>query len=314
MNGFTSLSVVVLGLASLGGAYSATFDDVVVYGGSLSDNGNVFRVTSLLGMPTPPSPPYFEGRFSNGPVAVEILARDFGAPLLDFAFGGATTGLGDEGDGGSVTTLVRLPGMTSQFLGSKSQVAPIASHSLFIVWGGPDDLASPSPGQTTPVEVAHTASANIINIVKGIEALGGTEILVPGAPDLGVSPSIGGNAAAARLFATTFNADLIAGLPTGAIYIDTYDALDELVANPSAFGLSNVTETCLVGSTPCANPDQYLFWDGQHPTESVQLLFAREMEATIPEPGTGLLGLSALGMVALMWRRAGSRETLDGIR
>src|ERR1700755_1796910 len=122
-----AFSIVFLGFASLGSLWSAPFNDVVVYGDSLSDNGNVFRVTSLLGFPTPVSPPYFEGRFSNGPVAVEDVASHFGVPLLDFAFGGATTGLGDEGDGGSVTNQVILPGITNQFLGSKAQITPIAS-------------------------------------------------------------------------------------------------------------------------------------------------------------------------------------------
>src|SRR5579885_2576449 len=140
MKGLTTCSVIIFGLACVGSAYSAPFSDVVVYGDSLSDNGNLFAVSSLLGMPTPPSPPYFQGRFSNGPVSVENVANFFGAPLLDFAFGGATTGLCDEGDGGSVTSMKVLPGITSQFAGSINQITPIASNSLFIVWGGPDDL------------------------------------------------------------------------------------------------------------------------------------------------------------------------------
>jgi MYXO-CTERM domain-containing protein len=297
-------SVMVLGLACVGSAYSASFNDIVVYGDSLSDNGNVFKVTSMLGIPTPPSPPYFEGRFSNGPVAVENVASYFGVPLLDFAYGGATTGIGDEGDGGSVASMNLLPGITSQFAASKNQIAPIASSSLFVVWGGPDDLLAPTPGQTNPVDIANTAAANIIKIVNGLEVLGAKQILVPGIPDLGVVPDYASDAVAARLFATTFNSDLIAGLPKNATYVDTYSLLDELVANPSAAGFTNVTTPCVSGSSVCANPNQYLFWDGQHPTEAVHLLVAQAMEAAaVPEPGTALLGLSALGVLALIRRR-----------
>ena len=304
MKGLTAFSVFLVGLGSVGSSYSASFSGIVVYGDSLSDNGNVFSASSRLGMPTPPSPPYFEGRFSNGPVAVESVASFFGVPLQDFAFGGATTGLGDYGDGGTVASMNLLPGITSQFAGSKNQITPIASSSLFIVWGGPDDLLAPTPGQTNPVEIAHTGAANILNVVNGLEALGAKQILVPGVPDLGLVPDYASNMVAARAFATTFNSDLIAGLPKNATYVDSYSLLDQLVANPSAFGFSNVTTPCLSSSGICANPNQYLFWDGQHPTEAGQLLIAQALEAAaVPEPGTAWLGLSALGVVALIRRR-----------
>jgi len=53
------------------------------------DNGNgTFTLTNGR---IPSSPPYFEGRFSNGPVWNEYLADDLGIPLINRAFGGATT-------------------------------------------------------------------------------------------------------------------------------------------------------------------------------------------------------------------------------
>jgi cholinesterase len=305
MKGLSASALVFLGLTAFTTAYASSFSDIVVFGDSLSDNGNVFAASSSLGVPTPPSPPYFNGRFSNGPVAVETMAATFGVPLLDFAYGGATTGLGDEGDGGSVTRRVLLPGLTSQFAGAQSTIAPIASSSLFVVWGGPNDLLAPTPGQTDPVQIANTAAGNIINIVKGIQTLGGTEILVPGAPALGLAPDYSANplnAAAANLFAATFNADLMSGLPHGATYVDTFTLLENIVANGSTFGFTNTTMPCLSGVMVCANPNQYLFWDGQHPTEAAQLLFARQLEAAVPEPGTALLGFGALVVFAGMRR------------
>src|SRR4051812_38820866 len=75
-------------------AEAEPFSLVVVYGDSLSDNGNLFGAAAL------PGPPYFQGRRSDGPVAVEKLAAALGVPLLDFAWIGATTGIGNIGDGG----------------------------------------------------------------------------------------------------------------------------------------------------------------------------------------------------------------------
>ena len=46
--------------------------DMYVFGDSLSDNGNLFDMTGGL---APPSPPYFDGRFPNGPVWVEHLDK-----------------------------------------------------------------------------------------------------------------------------------------------------------------------------------------------------------------------------------------------
>src|ERR1043165_7474947 len=81
-------------------ATAGPFRGVVVFGDSLSDSGNVFAATKpVLAKAIPVSPPYFQGRFSNGPVWVAILAEQLGLPLrpflqgdTNFAFGGAATG------------------------------------------------------------------------------------------------------------------------------------------------------------------------------------------------------------------------------
>jgi hypothetical protein len=48
--------------------------------------------TNLKGWPE--SPPYFEGRWSNGPVWAEIAASQLGMDLVNFAVGGAASGGG----------------------------------------------------------------------------------------------------------------------------------------------------------------------------------------------------------------------------
>lgn len=73
------------------------FTSSYFFGDSLNDNGNLFAFTAGA---QPPAP-YFNGRFSNGPVFPEYLRSDLqptatAAPTvrtdLDFAFGGATAG------------------------------------------------------------------------------------------------------------------------------------------------------------------------------------------------------------------------------
>jgi phospholipase/lecithinase/hemolysin len=76
--------------------------DLFVFGDSLSDIGNLFEKTAGL---VPSSSRYFEGRFSNGPLAVEILAEALGLPSsrsTNFAIGGARTDRTNVGDIGPI--------------------------------------------------------------------------------------------------------------------------------------------------------------------------------------------------------------------
>jgi len=168
------ISLAVLALTSL--ATAGAYSNIFVYGDSLSDLGNIYAISGHM---IPPSPPYYMGRFSNGPVTVEYLANSLHSPLTSFAWGGPTTGIGDSGDGGTQISLgtLGLPGMLLQVQGSLANVAPFASTSLFIVWGGPDDFIT---GGTVQQGVT-----DVLMIVGALQGVGATHILVPGMPDLG---------------------------------------------------------------------------------------------------------------------------------
>ena len=55
--------------------------------------------------------------------------------------------------------------------------------------------------------------------------------------------------------------------------------LSELVATPDAFGLTDVTSPCVtpnVAPFTCGTPDEFLFWDGIHPSAAVHAIIAQE--------------------------------------
>lgn len=277
-------------------ALAGSITSVVVYGDSLSDNGNLYAATGI------PGAPYYGGRRSNGPVAVEYLATSLGVPLNDFAWLGATTGIGNYGDGGTTTTVgsFGLPGMITEF-NNTSALVPGLAGALFVVWGGPNDFLAPSPLDTTPqLQIARSVS-DLVSIVLGLEGLGATNILVPGMPDLGLTPyvqSLGPVAAAqATAYTDAFNAALAASLPTDVKYFDTASVLRSVVANPSAYGFTNVTTPCFDGTNVCSDPSQYLFFDDFHPTTAADAIIGRDFAATVPEPasfvliGVGLLAI-----------------------
>lgn len=75
--------------------YAFSFDKIIVFGDSLSDIGNVFLFTSAAhqAVPSipivPKEPPYFQGRFTNGPVWIETVAKFYNVSLKNYAYGGA---------------------------------------------------------------------------------------------------------------------------------------------------------------------------------------------------------------------------------
>lgn len=72
--------------------------------------------------------------------------------------------------------------------------------------------------------------------------------------------------------------------------------------------LTNVTDGCLDLTTfiTCNNPDQYLFWDGQHPSAQGHRAIGKLafQALSIPEP-RAIAGLITIGLMAIgaAWRK-----------
>jgi phospholipase/lecithinase/hemolysin len=293
-----SVAVILLASTAIANAASVSYSSVIVYGDSLSDNGNLFAATSQIpAIGGYPPAPYYMGRFSNGPVAVEQLAAKLGVPLIDFAFGGATTGVGNQLDGGTQTSLgaFNVPGMLTE-LAAFPPPAALTSTALFVVWGGANDYELNEP--------VNVAIGDIDAIVNALRAAGATHILVPGLPDLGLTPEFLGNPTATA-FSETFNQGLQATLPPGVTYFDTFGLLNSIEANPGAYGITNTTGSCLTATSLCTDPSQFIFFDDIHPTTTLDAIVAQQFDAAVtPEPSTILmLGTGIAGLAELLRRR-----------
>jgi len=115
-------------------AHAGLFDDVVVFGDSLSDDGNLSLALQL--------PQIVRFTTNPGQTGVEDVAGYFGIPIApalaggtDFAFGGAGILNNSPGTPSIVPTLPTQLGMYLQATGNKAD-----PDTLYAVWGGANDV------------------------------------------------------------------------------------------------------------------------------------------------------------------------------
>jgi phospholipase/lecithinase/hemolysin len=250
------------------------FSQMVVFGDSLSDVGNVSNATFGIS----PGSSYYNGRFSNGPLWVEDLAGALSltSPTYsrsggtDWAYGGAHTGPG------SIThVFFTFPNVQTQINNYLNANNPDA-NKLFVVWAGGNDFID---GGTNPSSVV----TNTANEITSLADRGATNFIVPNLPLLGEVPRFKGTAGEAGMtsLSSQFNSQLastLAGLKSSLninIYpLDVQAFFADVLANPGQYGFTNVSSPALNGSTVVPNPDQYLFWDDIHPTRVAHQLLA----------------------------------------
>jgi outer membrane lipase/esterase len=331
-----ALFCAALAAASLS-AHAQPFTAMYVFGDSLSDSGNNAAVIGsapsqvITGNTYVPSQPYGLA-YTNGATWVSAVAAGLGvassaAPSLsglpgagNYAYGGARTVL-DGNDplpvppGFPPSALTQLSGtgpLPYQF-GYLPGLASVPATALYVIAIGGNDVRDLSvsvalgitPAAAIPGLAANYATA-VGNMVDALQAKGAQNIVVWGTPNVGATPAaLTGGPAFAGL-ASGVSAAFSGALQTrvageaGVTFFDVYNITGGIVANPGAFGLSNVTDAC--GAILGCNPSQYLFWDGIHPTSAGHALIASAMLAAVPEPSSMLM--LAVGICGLLaWRR-----------
>lgn len=263
-------------------AIAGPYSDLVVFGDSLSDAGNSYSQTGQ-----PPSPPYFQGRASDGRVWVERLAPLIGVPTpTPSALSGANAT--DYAYYGARTTGGTAPSVAQQVQSYLSGHTPSATD-LFTIQGGADDFGAGVLDPTVPAN-------SLRDDISALLAAGARHVLVMNLPPLGKTPAYVGTplesfaTGLSDAYDSTLSNDLTilrASNPQATISLLDANALfQQLIAHPSAYGLTDVTHPALSGTPPTAGPDadQHLFWDSGHPTATGHQLLADAAAALVPEP------------------------------
>ncbi|MBX2863933.1 MAG: SGNH/GDSL hydrolase family protein, partial [Leptolyngbyaceae cyanobacterium MAG.088] len=220
---------------------------------------------------------------------------------LNFAFSGALSSDVHILDDDLPPALASLfPGFQAQIdrFAALSNIAPPDPNNLYVVWVGGNDYSEAfftpdSLGDLSLADLPNVVTDNIINGLTQLNDLGAKEFLVVNLPSLGAAPfadfldadfprrnipqtldllSFGHN----RLLSEKLNVFSQAQPDANVITLDVSSLFDDILADPNSFGLTNVTDPCLINFQPvfqfdgvCENPDEYLWWDDVHPTAAV---------------------------------------------
>lgn len=272
--------------------------NILVFGDSLSDMGNAKDSIN-----TPDVPPYWNGRFSNGPVWVEHLSESMGITTTrgtgtqvgdNRAFGGSQTGQG--------YSYLILPNVGAQINSYLTNVQTnIGNDELVILWAGGNDFLY---GSGDPDVI----SANMASHITTLSEAGASRFIVPNLPPLETTPEVQSrsNSAQTQMAAdvieynqklATVVSDLVSSLNIEIQLLDTYALFDQIVSNANHLGITNTIDPacsstgsllplpiCNSGDPVANNVEQYLYFDKAHPTATMHAAIGDFAESLIGIP------------------------------
>jgi len=337
-------------LLSLFAATAATaanaqqFSGVIVFGDSYSDAGYYRPGLTALGLPS--SLVATLGRFTTnpGPVWSELVSQHYGVTPAPsnaggtiYAQGGARMAI-DSPNSPPFATVRSLTTQINEYMTAHNNVAD--PGALYAVWGvGNDFLAGFSQvlsGQITSAQLQTNVLAAVgaeVQQVGRLYAAGARYVMVLTYPDGSILPANLGQPAAIRaqitalgVGASTTLFSRLASAGLRVIPVDLYTLTNEMRANPSAYGFTNITDMacgafppittaatvssqfCSSGNLVAANADRTYMWaDGIHPTTATHAIWAQFAESMIDGP----TAYSTLAEVPMRTRMGHQRTLAD---
>lgn len=329
-----AIAAVLLLATTAQAADRSPFDNVVVFGDSLSDAGNL------------PNSAGDYTRFTTNPgtVAVQNVASKFGFDLQPSRVGGSDYAYGGAGITTNSDPAPQIQTVTQQVTGYLAGGASADPHSLYMIWGGPNDIfyhstqygigtIFPGAGETAAQATANinAAASQELVLINQLKQAGAQHLVVFNLPNIGATPSAQANEALVpgiSGFLTgvsqSYNQILNAGLGDHTLAVNAYALFDQVLADPAKYGFTNVTApACTTSSSHdcdgstlvAAGADQtYLFADGVHPTTATHAMLAQVVLSELAAPQqVSLLGEAPLSAVGAYGRTLNNQMLKDSL-
>ncbi|MGB7405442.1 MAG: SGNH/GDSL hydrolase family protein [Pacificimonas sp.] len=301
-----AVGAAVLSAATAASAGVTPYSDLIVFGDSLVDSGNIFTVTG--GLVPDPTAGYFNGRFQEGPNFADLLNNEIEGSLLapsllggdNYAYGGARI-VSNLGDGPGQDLIPDLDLQVGTYFFGTGGTAD--ADALYAINMAGNDIFAIGRGQTGGLSadeyIALAAQRTVANVVA-LDQAGATNILLMGVPNTTEAAGIAlENAILTSLAATDIEAEIF--------NFSYFDFFGTLLTDPNALGLpqQDLSVTCLEarevvdGAIDCTG---IFSFDGVHFTAPIQAALFREVSELVginqvPAPGAlALFGIAALGL------------------
>ena len=210
---------------------------------------------------------------------------------VNFAFGGAASGTDNVINPDPIPPNPPIPGLNPNLPGVSTQIDSFINdiddlpteqtdeleNGLFAIWAGANDIDPDLSGSA--VDLNEIVDNLETSVKKLYNDAGARNFIVFNVPDLGARPVVEDPNVAQTLTDASekYNelliqkiSDLDSELPDINITPIDFNSLEEFtIDNPEAFGIKNTEDSFLASATIGENPDEYLSWDGNHPTRAV---------------------------------------------
>lgn len=283
--------------------------DLVVFGNSLSDTGNAFTLSTQVSPgcgPTPPSPPYFNGRFSNGPNWVDYTAENLDIDVQNFAVGGALSNntniyqppFGVYPMGGLVQQIGRFQAADGHINKDQITILEIGNNDFLRI------LLTPPPTAAKFTLTTLQVLGDISGTLPVLQDLGAERTVVWNLPPIGSAPLFTNpflNAMTAplgpvynqvvdsyntNLLSTVRNQNLVSKGHKTVYYFDVNsvfnDIRNQFIAegvNPSDTQIASNLGICSPTFSNLPHGPETIFFDQVHPSTEAWRRFAKEFSA-----------------------------------
>ena len=273
------------------------FSRLYIFGDSLSDIGNTYDL--LLGA-LPESPPYYNGRFSNGPVWVEALSKKLNLPpqlVINYAFGGAR----------AIQDPLPVPSFEKQVTQYIKYNSASDPNALYVVWIGANDVMN-DVEKPNYMLIMQNISTRVTAQLRILINHGAKTFFIPNLPNISSTPlaqekdelyrnkKYSSHIDEMTLLYNSLLAESLQDLQVEFpdvrfINFDTYSIINESSDVLKNAGVKYLTNRCnknwfVYNLFPtCSNPQEYLFWDTVHPTETVHSILSQLVLQALQENG-----------------------------